>query len=1054
MNTPSKAYVTKFSSGLVLALLAFSGLLILIPVATPVFASNASAPTISITSNNPVAGGAVGIGISMKVTNPASNQFTITGFSFVTPTDWTVTGCTPGGFLSVCTVGGAGGGVTWTVSTFIVGTGAGIPPGSSDTLSFVATAGSAPTAAATYPFTSTFTTKVQDASSVAFYNGPSFSIQVMDPHTTVTVGAVTTSAVPDTNYVAGTAAVTVTATVTCGADQDTAVCPGTAGEPGLPVVWTATGGTYTDATTYSFTPSTSYVGSAGTATTSFQPSNLAGDHTFVTATIGTSAVDGVSPNALTTVAGAPTEIAWTLTSFATNNDHYITTQGTTANQGGAVAAFTGAEMLAGGASYSIADKFGNPVAFNTAALTWTVTITALSGGGIFDATGLPSVVTCSNSAVADPSGDWETGTTALGPAVVCPAAGTSAFLPFNYFQASAYNTIGELSAGVSGCLGAGCPASGSFAGAGQSGQLITSTFTAASPQPVVFLTAAETSAGVTLPNVPAGDQVNVTATLGIVQAGVPVQLMLDEGTSYETIPGAMDYGTNSMLTVGFGNGLTYITEYTNGNGLASALFTLDTVATPTASHAFFHDNVTRPTDSPLASSITFPTDTLANSTEPAAVVTIPNTPATFTVLTYYDSTLATPATHAATGATLYVDVTISDIYGNVAINDEATAIQVNLASTAGTLSATVVYIDHNAADTASSFGPITWTMPSSIGSASLTASGVLEGKPITSAPKTIGVVSPLPTLAIISPTPESGVIYSASNSVVFTGEANASIGYATSGLLEVKISSVTYSIDGGAVQTAPITAGNQITFSVAATMAAGLHTIYFNATDTKSNVATSSTYSVLVDVVDPTVAFTTKAGAVINYTNSVTATITVAEGDLNASSVVATLNGTALASSQVVITGTNKLGSSVTYTVTLSGLAAGTDTLGLSATSLTGLTGTAATITVTVQVAFSGSVLITTATYGTLGSFNGVSVTATNIWSTGQSLVVFAVWKNSAGQTAAVTTGGLTLASGASGTTFAPLAGGLASGSYTVSVFVITTANNPVSLPTSITASQ
>jgi len=1042
MNTQSKAYVTKFSSGLALSLLAFSGIFFLIPVATPVFAANASAPTITITSNNPVAGGASPT-ISMKVSNPASNQFTITGFSFVTPTGWSVTVCTAGGFLDVCTVGAGGGGVTWTVSTFTIGTGAGIPPGSSDVLSFTATAGSAPTSSATYPFTSTFSTKVQDASSVGFYNGPSFSIQVMDPDTTVTVGALTTP------YVAGSAALTVTATVTCGADQNTAVCPGTLGEPNLPVGWTATGGTYIASTTYSFTPSTSTSTSAGTATTTFQPSNKAGDHTFVTATIGTSAVTGTSPGAVATVAGAPTQVTWTLTSAATDGNHYITTQATTANGGGSVTPVTGAEMVNTGASYSIADKFGNPVAFNTALLTWTVTLTALSGAGIFDALGLPSVITCTNGGAS-----WMSGATALTPTVACPSAGTSATLPFNYFQSATYDSIGELSAGVSGCLGAGCPGSGAFAGAGQSGQLITSTFAAASPVPVVYLTSAEKAAGVVLPSVPAGDQVNVTATLGTAQAGVPVQLMLDLGTSYETAPAAADYGASSMVTIGFSNGLTYITAITNAHGQASALFTLDTLATPTAAHAFFLDNVTRPTDSGSAATITFPTDTTTNSTDQAAaIVTIPNTPATFTVLTYYDSTLATAATHAAAGASLYVDVTISDQYGNVAVNTALTAIQITLAASAGTLSATTVYINHLASDTASSFGPVTWTMPGAVGSASLTASGVLAGKAITSAPATIGVVSPLPTLAIISPVPQSGTIYSKSNSVVFTGQANVSIGYASTGALAVKITGVTYSIDGGTPLTAPITPGNKITFSVAATMTAGLHTVYFNATDSQGNVASSSKYSVLVDTVAPTVAFTTKTGAVINFTNSVTATITVPEGDLNVTSVTASLNGTALASSHVTVTGTNNLGHSVTYTVTLTGLTAGTDVIGLSATSLAGLTGTATSVTVTVQVAFATSVLITSATYGTLGSFTGISVSATNTWTTSQSLVVFAVWKNSAGQTVAVTTGGLTLAAGASGTTFAPLASALPSGSYSVSVFVITTANQPVSSPTSITAS-
>jgi hypothetical protein len=60
-------------------------------------------------------------------------------------------------------------------------------------------------------------------------------------------------------------------------------------------------------------------------------------------------------------------------------------------------------------------------------------------------------------------------------------------------------------------------------------------------------------------------------------------------------------------------------------------------------------------------------------------------------------------------------------------------------------------------------------------------------------------------------------------------------------------------------------------------------------------------------------------------------------------------------------------------------------------------------------------------------------------------LVVFVAWKNSAGQTVAVGTGGITLASGTTGTAFAPLIRALTSGSYLVNVYAVTTDNNPVS---------
>jgi len=1014
--------------------LAFSGLLFIIPVASPIFAMNASNPTIAASGNNPALGG-VGSTFTLTVGNPSSNQYTVTAVTINAPSGWTITGATAGGFL-IGTPSFTSSGVTWTVSSFTVGTGAGIPPGSSDTLQFTATA-----ASGTYPFSSIFTSKIQDASSVAFYSGPSFSILVIDPATAFF--AVTPAA--SGNYVAGSAALTETATIT-------------PAQAGVPIVFSETG--YPGGATYGFSPTTALTNSGGVATTTFQPSDVAGQAAQVNAAVGTSVViPGVSPGTITTVSGSPTEVTWTLTSSATDGNHYITTEHTTQNQGVSTVAMTGASMAAGGASYSIADKFGNPVAFNTPLLTWAVTLTALSGGGVFDALGLPTVISCSSAGGAH----WMSGVTVLTPATACPAAGSSAFLPFNYIQSANYFSIGELSAGVSGTL-----SSSAFAGAGQSGELITSTFAAAAPVPVVIA-----PSGVTLPDTPAGDKVNVTATLiapstcgaGAVQcppqAGVPVQLYLDQTTSWESVSGAMDYGANSKLTSGFSNGLLTTSLTTNSNGLASDMFTIDTVA---KSSAFFQSNATAPIDTSLTNSLGISADTAAAacpataigaSGGPATVCTIGGPASVFTVLTYFDNALTTPASHAATGGSIYVDVTIADTYGNPALNTGVNQIQISLTASCSAscpLSAFTVYIPSGGHDTFFSFGAIIWTMPNTIGTVTLTAAGVLKGHQITSAPASIGVVSPLPTLAIISPA-NTGTIYSNKNSVVFTGQANVSVGYAANGPQAVTITSVTYKIDSGSVQTAPITPGYTITFSVAATMTPGLHHIIFNATDSLGNTASGQVYSVLVEVTSPTVAFATANGAKLNYTNSVSATIKFTEGDLNSSSVIATLNGTALASSHVTVTGTNNLGSSVIYTVTITGLPAGTDAIGLSASSLTGLTGTATTITVAVSVAFSQSVIITTASYGALGSFNGVSVTATNVWSTSQNLVVFAVWKNSAGQTVAVTTGGLTLASGASGTTFAPLAGAIPSGSYTVSVFVITTSNNPVSGTTSISAS-
>lgn len=91
------------------------------------------------------------------------------------------------------------------------------------------------------------------------------------------------------------------------------------------------------------------------------------------------------------------------------------------------------------------------------------------------------------------------------------------------------------------------------------------------------------------------------------------------------------------------------------------------------------------------------------------------------------------------------------------------------------------------------------------------------------------------------------------------------------------------------------------------------------------------------------------------------------------------------------------------------------------------------------------AVYVNSARYGTIGFYSGVFANVTNYWSSSLDLVVFAVWKNSQGETVAVTTAGLTLPSVANDVAFAPLVSPLTSGNYVAFVFVITTNNDPVS---------
>lgn len=1043
MHTPTNAYFTKFSSGLILVFLAFSGLLVLIPLATPASAANASGPSISVTSNNPVLSGATGISVSVKVSNPTSNQYTITGFSFVTPTGWTVTNCAFGGYLVSCNVGGGGSGATWTVSTFTVGTGAGIPPGSSDTLAFTATAATASSVSSstTYPFTSTFATKVQDSSALNYYNGPSFSIQVIDSTTVISLAVTPGGANTQTSYTAGTAPYSVTATVSCAIST---VCP-TGHEAGVSVVWSDIGSGATSSNYPSkFSTSSTITTSGGLATVSYQPSQVATMTGVPTATIGTcTAGPGfctiADANTIFTTNGPPSTMSWTFSSSnSVSGAHYITTQATTTNTNTA-GTFKGASPTIT-VSFAISDKFGNPVSLSSAGFTgasdgYTFTITALSGGGLFDTANLPSVITCTAAAGVSTTA-W------TGSATACPTSGGTVPLPFAYFQSGTFGTIGSLSAAVTGTY-----SGSSFAGAGQSKLLITSTFSTASPTPVALATTQSVPTGVTFPNVPAGNQVNVTATLATQQAGVPVQLFLDQATSYETTAGAMDYGANSMLATGF-SGSDVVSLTTNSLGAVSALFTVDTVA---GSNAFFQANGTRITDTSA--------NTMAISGDSSpAIVTVGNVPATFAINTYYSTApLAGATTHAATSASLYVDVTIADAYGNPATNTGVNQIQISLvASCASTcpLSASTVYIPSGGSDTYGSFGAVVWTMPSTTGAVTLTASGVLGGVQTSSAPYSVDVVSPSPSIAITSPTPVNGVVYSSTVSVIFTGQANVSIGYASTGSFAVSIKSVTYKIDSGAVQKAPITSGYDITFSLAATFTPGLHSISFNTTDSAGNSVTGQTYQVLVDTSAPTVEFMTPNNANLTNGASATATIVVLQGDLNASSVTATQNGTPITASHITVSGNNALGTNTTYAVTISGLSAGTDVIGLSATTLSGLSATANSITVHVTLPANQLFSISGTAVGcSLGGFSGTCISYTNQNTTAGSVVVFAVWKNNAGQTMGVGTAGLTVASGATDEAFVPQPVGLASGTYTVNIFVVTTANIPVSLETTISVS-
>ena len=178
-------YFNKFSSGTILALLALSGMLVLVPLAAPVHATNGSPLQLSLYNGDgaPLAGDHGDNYIVISVTNPASNQYAVTGLTLAfsmpgfTASSWEVWDCDyTGGVFTTCSVSYANT-VSFTSSSL---TDTGIPPG---TTAFVEVWLYTPTdnVGTVFPLTTTVTTTVQDGSSASYYGGPTFGIQTISP---------------------------------------------------------------------------------------------------------------------------------------------------------------------------------------------------------------------------------------------------------------------------------------------------------------------------------------------------------------------------------------------------------------------------------------------------------------------------------------------------------------------------------------------------------------------------------------------------------------------------------------------------------------------------------------------------------------------------------------------------------------------------------------------------------------------------------------------------------------------------------------------------------
>lgn len=262
---------------------------------------------------------------------------------------------------------------------------------------------------------------------------------------------------------------------------------------------------------------------------------------------------------------------------------------------------------------------------------------------------------------------------------------------------------------------------------------------------------------------------------------------------------------NTTDTVGiFTNGLTSInvttTVTTGGAEIANATFTPSTVAGATVSLTA-KDNLP-------GTNAQFTYNTAAT---PITLTTSGGTVSKLVVLTALSSYAANagtpPSTYVTSKGALYVAVATADAYGNPATVSAPTQIQ--LSSTGG-LSATLLEIANGYKDTVNSTLAANWPSglstsiftPTTGSTFTITATAVVAGVPLTGT-TTVTVVSATPLLSVSGPATLTTGIPS-----TITGTANASRGIANN-----KITSITYSINGGAAQGVSFTSAANVAFS-------------------------------------------------------------------------------------------------------------------------------------------------------------------------------------------------------------------------------------------------
>jgi len=174
----------------------------------------------------------------------------------------------------------------------------------------------------------------------------------------------------------------------------------------------------------------------------------------------------------------------------------------------------------------------------------------------------------------------------------------------------------------------------------------------------------------------------------------------------------------------------------------------------------------------------------------------PGAAAKLVVKAYETSALTQEKYAVKPGGTLYLDVWLTDVYGNSVIAD--TAIQVNLASTAGSLSQTTAYIAATKSKlSTSNYIPI-FTAPNAVTDVTITASTPMAG--ISAASVVVNVRAPQPSVTITDPAADTTIVSNVTVTKWIAGYATVSPAQPTG----TTISQIKYSLNGAANETKSI----------------------------------------------------------------------------------------------------------------------------------------------------------------------------------------------------------------------------------------------------------